>query len=299
MRLKKIQKNKNLSDGVKCMLCEMVSNDLTSHITRTHCSIDEYKKQFPDAPFRSAKYLTDQSKRISGDKNPAYQHGGKYSPFSNKFIHGKDPSIHQRAAKSRDANDNDNTKVEYYIKRGFSQQDAQYALSKRQSTFSLQKCIDKFGTKEGTKIWKNRQQRWISTLDKKTPEEKMIINQKKMNPDFCISQAEKELAATLLAKRFDVKTQQSLNDANWIYDMVVGNKIIEYHGDYWHCNPQKYDESYYHKRLKMSAKTKWELDNIKKQHAVSKGYEYLVVWESDYKQNPQKVIDECVCFLSK
>lgn len=277
----------------------MISNDLTSHITRTHCSIDDYKAQFPTAAIRSKAYLNSQAERMRGEKNIAYQHQGKYSPFSQKYLHGKDPTIHQRVLKTRTENCNDTTKVEYYLKRGLSEEAAQKELSKRQTTFSLEKCINKFGLEKGTEVWKTRQEKWLKTLNDKPLEERMIINQKKMNPDYCISKAEKELVEKLEEQSFSVKTQQTLSDAHWIYDIVVNNKIIEYHGDYWHCNPQKYDQNYYHKKLKMTAKTKWQLDDAKRQHAISKGYQYLVIWETDYKQNPQHVINECVCFLKK
>ena len=128
MRHQKLEKNKTLASGVKCMLCEMKSNDLTSHITRTHCSIDEYKVQFPNTPIRSEKYLQEQSERIKGCKNPAYQHGGKYSPFSDKFIHGKDPLIHTKISTIRKQNKNETTSIDYYLKRGLSLTEAKQKL---------------------------------------------------------------------------------------------------------------------------------------------------------------------------
>lgn len=278
------------------MLCEMESNDLTSHITRMHCTIDEYKAQFPDVPFRSAKYLNEQSERISGDKNPAYQHGGKYSPFSEKFIKGKDPTIHAKVAKNRAENQNTTTNLNYYLKRGLSQKDAELALSERQRTFSLDKCIQKFGIDRGKIIWKARQEKWLKTLNSKSVEERALINQRKMNPDICISKAEKQIAE-VLSENFGIKTQQTINGSSWVYDIIFQDKIIEYHGDYWHCNPSKYSESYYHSRLKMTAKEKWNLDTIKKEYAISQGYQYFVIWESDFHKNPQKIINECICFL--
>jgi hypothetical protein len=32
------------------------------------------------------------------------------------------------------------------------------------------------------------------------------------------------------------------------------NKAIEYNGDYWHCNPNKYEADYFHKKSKLTAK---------------------------------------------
>jgi hypothetical protein len=41
------------------------------------------------------------------------------------------------------------------------------------------------------------------------------------------------------------------------------NVIIEYNGDYWHCNPSKYKEDFYNDRINMTSKEKWEKDKQK------------------------------------
>ena len=76
-----------LKEGaVECKICGLIAHDLTSHITRTHkITTIEYKNKHGNI-IRSNNYIQDQSERIKGDKNPAYNHGGKYSPFSDKFI---------------------------------------------------------------------------------------------------------------------------------------------------------------------------------------------------------------------
>ena len=65
------------------------------------------------------------------------------------------------------------------------------------------------------------------------------------------------------------------------------NLIIEYNGDYWHCNPKKYDASYYHQVKKKTAQELWEYDNNKIDLIKSNGYFFEVVWESELKSNPQ------------
>jgi G:T-mismatch repair DNA endonuclease (very short patch repair protein) len=71
------------------------------------------------------------------------------------------------------------------------------------------------------------------------------------------------------------------------------NLIIEYNGDYWHCNPNKYDQNYYHKIKKKTAKEIWERDNIKIDLIKKNGYTLEVLWEYDYNQNP-KIINEII-----
>jgi hypothetical protein len=57
--------------------------------------------------------------------------------------------------------------------------------------------------------------------------------------------------------------------------------IIEFNGDFWHCNPMLYEANFYHPGLKMLASEKWQLDEQRKQYLESLGYFITVVWESD------------------
>lgn len=75
--------------------------------------------------------------------------------------------------------ENSNTSLKYYTSRGYTLEEAKIALSERQSTFSLAKCIEKHGEVEGKKVWQARQDKWLATLDAKSDEEKAEINKKK------------------------------------------------------------------------------------------------------------------------
>lgn len=69
--------------------------------------------------------------------------------------------------------------VEYWLNLGYSEDDANKKLSETQSTFSYDKCIKKHGELEGTKIFKDRQEKWQNTLNSKTDDELYEINMKK------------------------------------------------------------------------------------------------------------------------
>lgn len=56
------------------------------------------------------------------------------------------------------------TRIEYWLERGFSEEEAKIKLSERQSTFSLDKCISKFGEINGRIRWQERQNLWQITL---------------------------------------------------------------------------------------------------------------------------------------
>lgn len=57
----------------------------------------------------------------------------------------------------------------YWIKKGFTEE-ALIKLNKEQSTFSKQKCIEKYGEEKGIEIWKKRQDKWQQTLNSKSKE---------------------------------------------------------------------------------------------------------------------------------
>lgn len=63
------------------------------------------------------------------------------------------------------------------------------------------------------------------------------------------------------------------------------NKAIEFNGDYWHCNPSKYDKDYYHKQLKLFAYQIWERDKKKKLLCDKNGIQLLIIWEYDWINN--------------
>lgn len=69
--------------------------------------------------------------------------------------------------------------VEFWTNKGFTEEEAIVKVSEVQQTFTLEKCIDKHGIEEGTRIWQDRQDRWQDTLNSKSEEEKLEINKKK------------------------------------------------------------------------------------------------------------------------
>ena len=71
------------------------------------------------------------------------------------------------------------TRIQYFIDKGLTEDEARIALKERQTTFSLEKCIEKYGKIEGTKRWKERQIKWQNTLNSKPEEEIKRINMSK------------------------------------------------------------------------------------------------------------------------
>jgi hypothetical protein len=144
-------------------------------------------------------------------------------------------------------------------------------------------------------------------MNSKSDEEKIRINRlralgaitaSKNNKSVMISKPEKELVE-LLTGDCDVESQFILNaDSNlYLYDIRINNKIIEYNGDYWHCNPSKWLPEQYNKSTKCTAKEKWKSDKRKLDYAISKGYDVLVIWESEWKNDKENIIEKCKRFI--
>lgn len=70
---------------------------------------------------------------------------------------------------------------------------------------------------------------------------------------------------------------------NYTTDEVDFNNhvLIEFLGDYWHCNPNKYDINYYHKIIKQTAGEIWEKDKKRFDDYVKSGWNVFLIWESD------------------
>ena len=75
-------------------------------------------------------------------------------------------------------------------------------------------------------------------------------------------------------------------------------KIIEYNGDYWHCNPKKYSYDYFNKKIKKYAKDIWENDLQRRKSLENLGYSILCIWESDFINNKQHVEHQIKEFIS-
>lgn len=102
---------------------------------------------------------------------------------------------------------------------------------------------------------------------------------------FNISKAEKEIVNNL--KKNGIECVHSFRVDSKIFDIYIPslNLLIEYNGDYWHCNPAKYEPHYYNHKKNKTAMEIWEYDKHKLYLAKKEGYNCEVIWETDYKKN--------------
>lgn len=106
-----------------------------------------------------------------------------------------------------------------------------------------------------------------------------------------VNRSKKEKSIIEEIKKLGYNVEHSLRIETKICDIYIPklNLIIEYNGDYWHCNPKKYNEDYYHQVKGKTAKELWEYDKNKIDLIIKNGYNLEIVWESDLKSNPNLI----------
>lgn len=277
-------------------------------------NIEYYRKRYPDASEEELQKMLNDAKKDylkkrpdnSGENNPA--HHSKTSELERKqrspkcieFYQKKYPGLtdeeyinmvkeHKKLTASRLTPEKHSTKIEYWLAKGYNKEEAIEKLSERQRTFTLQKCIDKYGEENGLKRFEDRQNKWQkslhNTLEKQgyngIPQSKFANSIINLLIDKLGDECEKEF----LLEKFS-------------FDFKYKNKLIEFNGDYWHCNPMIYDDDFIIPTTKQSAKYIWERDSKKRDVAYKNGYEVYTVWESDYNDNMPLVIKKCMEFLT-
>lgn len=238
--------------------------------------------------------------KISGQNNGmssanrTEQQRKESSPFAKEFYTKRGLSEEDRKKFSENVakNRSYNTRLEYYINKGMSEEEAQKALYERQATFSLYKCIQKYGEEKGLEIFNKRQKIW----------------NKKLQKSFKLG---KYIQSPIANKLFEeIKTKLNINDPieekyifndklhkGYLFDFCLGNKLIEFNGDYWHANPTLYGPKSFIKAKNKKAEDIWEYDRIKMQTANDQGFKLLVVWEYDYNNDKEKTLQKCIDFL--
>lgn len=192
--------------------------------------------------------------------------------------------------------------IEYFTAKGHDLDEARRLVSDGQRHFSKDICIQKYGQEEGLKIWQSRQDNWQTTLNSKSNDEKARINRLKLSKGITVSKAENTLLTEIKKVIPHVIHQFTISNHSkrqYVYDIMANNKIIEYNGDFWHSNPKMYSGDYINPRTKLSALDRWHVDSLKLKTAIECGYQVLVIWESDFKQNKQQVINQCIQFLTQ
>lgn len=74
--------------------------------------------------------------------------------------------------------------------------------------------------------------------------------------------------------------------------LIVGtNIIIEFYGDMFHCNPQKFhDPEQYCSWISRTVQEQWDRDRKRISALLKYGYKVVIIWEQDWTNDKQKYI---------
>lgn len=207
--------------------------------------------------------------------------------------------IHTKTWKTRRENpelykDVNTAQIGYWLKKGYSNEESKKKISERQTTFSLQICIDKYGTKKGNEIWRNRQMKWIKNYKKNNfskISQELFWNIYELVKENMLSNKENEIYfATLREGKKDDSGKNNeyrleLDTSVVIPDFFIKNqnKIIDFDGTYYHRNNPE------------NKKRTEERDST----IIRNGYQILHIPEKDFRNNKQLVIQQCIDFIIK
>jgi hypothetical protein len=76
--------------------------------------------------------------------------------------------------------------------------------------------------------------------------------------------------------------------------------IIDFNGNYWHCNPEMFESEYYHQHKKMLAKDILEQDRIRVESLERIiGFRHLTIWELDWNKKREETKEIIKKFINE
>jgi hypothetical protein len=115
------------------------------------------------------EHLKNKSERVKGNKNPAFDHGGRLSPFSEKFFKGdiRKETLEKSSLTRKENPHKQTTNRLYFFEEAQCSYDlADYLLKERQAVGRLERFIERYGEEEGKKRWQDRQEKWLKSNKK-------------------------------------------------------------------------------------------------------------------------------------
>lgn len=226
---------------------------------------------------------------------------------SEKIIKDVFDDIHIKTWKKRRDNpdlykDVNTSQIGYWLKKGYNEEESKEKVKERQTTFTLEKCIQKKGEIDGLRVWTERQKKWSEKIEIMY-KNGLFVKFRKEPYSYDEIELFSVVSKCVLEKSYFGEKQyykyfKELGQT-FAYDFVYKNKVIEFNGDYWHCNPKLYKYDFFNKSKQMFATDIWNYDKIKIESIENLGYDVLIIWESDYKNNKELTIQKCIDFINK
>jgi G:T-mismatch repair DNA endonuclease (very short patch repair protein) len=121
----------------------------------------------------------------------------------------------------------------------------------------------------------------------------ILKNTRRLGKIKSVNKSKKEKELCIILKNMGYQVISSLRVDTKTCDIFIPklNLIIEYFGDYWHCNPNKYNAEYFNVKKGLTAKEIWDYDNTKLELIKNYGYNLEVIWETELKLNNDKLLN--------
>lgn len=297
---------------MKCEICGFTGKSLVSHIVRKHhISVDEYKEQFN---VKSVHYISEEQKLYLSNmwtermKDPYWitkmsenkQSVWKVDYWISIGFSESDAILKVKEYQSNNSKKRDYTKsptilsVEYYTNRGVDEETAIENIRKIQSKLSAKS--NKFRGRKHSTESKNKIRNGMINHIHKVGVDEWVSHYGDLSDPIYRSKGEVELfnIVSNITKGY-ISANKFICGYN--VDILCDKKIIEYFGDYWHCNPTVYSSDYFHSKVNKTASEIWEADSLRKRVLLDSGYNVLVIWESDFKNGTQYIEDRIRKFL--
>ena len=293
----------------------------------TNCLLEHFK----DCPPKSEKYYY-----MKANKFGAYSFGYGYEEY--KKICSQTVGITEDAMIRKWGKKEGKTRWKSYCDKQaetntFKYKQEKYGWSKEQfeefnksRAVTLELCIERHGEEAGRKMWNEycERQRYTTSLEYMIEEYGEEEGTKKYK-DFCYYRTNScgSRSYSLISQQCFNTIYSHINTTNKIYyyDLnheysIINNKtaynldfydktknlVIEFLGDYWHANPKRYnsDETIIHHQKSICVKDIWKYDKQRKRNIckVLNNPIYIEVWESDWNENPDKVVEEILKYYN-
>jgi len=320
---------------VKCEICNKEFKSIsTTHLKLHGYTFDRYKQEFPNAKIKSeltlsisgvtldlmiSRYGTEEGNRRwevyvnrQSETNTFEYKQKKYGWNKEQFNeYNNSRAVTESNLKNKHGNEKGTDvwnkyktrqayagcTLEYFIEKLGEVDGKEFYLNlNKKKAHSLEKFIKKYGEVEG-------EDRFI----------KMYSDRKL--PDFTISKPHTlflNLLLPLIPEEWiyhegiggkEFHHWNPILKKNYFYDFVITypfKALIEFNGDFFHANPKMYDADDIVKIPKnyKPAKDIWEYDKHKTDLLINKGYKCKIVWEGEFKSNPDKIVNECINWLT-
>lgn len=210
----------------------------------------------------------------------------------------------QNPEQYKDINSN---QIGYWLKQGYSEEEAKEKVKERQQTFTLEKCIQKYGEIEGRKRFEERQKKWQNTLQTKDDYIEVVI--KRCSHSFYSNRSQE-----LFDKLYKLLQDNNINcdvyyhnlNHEWgfgikkhggvLYDFVIPELkyAIEFNGNRFHPNKEKLSKEEFKNWTNpwgKTAKEQYKFDTFKNNAIIKKGFTLDIVWEDEYLENKDKILN--------